>query len=436
MTPSKRNVIVAQSGGPSPVINSSLQGIVEGCLENHPEIGEVYGAWHGIEGILKEELINLTAQPREELELLRFTPSAGAIGTCRYKLKDENSEDFERIIEVFRAHDIGYFFYIGGNDSMDTAKKVSDLARSRGMDLVVVGVPKTIDNDIGDEEFSLLDHTPGYGSVARFWAYIVQNLEEENRAMSSSEPVCVIQAMGRTSGFIPAAARLADPERKTPLQIYFAEAGHNLESLAELVNEQLKRDGRCVAVVSEGFDAGPLGELHDDFGNVEYSSSRTTVVQEIVNYLNDNRLGTRGLATAQNPGALQRCLSLHASSVDIEEAYQVARKAVEIAFSEGGGWMATIRRKNTASYRVFYDKVALEVVANSVRHIPKKWIAQSTADVTDDFISYALPLIGEGDPGTRIENRLQRFARLRTDIVERKAPPYVPVQFRSNAPER
>ncbi len=430
MSSSRRNVVVAQSGGPSPVINSSLQGVIEGCLDHPAEMGDVYGAWHGVEGILKEELIDLGGQPREELALLRTTPSAGAIGTCRYKLKDENSEDFERIIEVFRAHDVGYFFYIGGNDSMDTAQKVSDLAASHGLELVVVGVPKTIDNDIGDEEFTLLDHTPGYGSVARFWSYIVQNLEEENRAMSSSEPVCVIQAMGRSSGFIPAAARLADPERKMPLQIYFAEAGHNLESLAELVNEQLKRDGRCIAVVSEGFDAGPLGELHDSFGNVEYSSSRTTVVQQIVNYLNDKRLAARGLATAQNPGALQRCLSLHASSVDIDEAYQVARKGVEVAFSDGSGWMATIRRRPGASYEAFYDKVALDVVANSVRHLPKRWIVAERADVTDEFVRYALPLIGEGAPVTRIENRFQRFARLDTSFIERKTKAYVPVQYR------
>ena len=430
MTSSRRNVVVAQSGGPSPVINASLQGVIEGCLDHDTDIGEVYGAWHGVEGILKEELIDLGSQSREELALLRFTPSAGAIGTCRYKLKNENSEDFERIIEVFRAHEVGYFFYIGGNDSMDTAKKVSDLAVSRGLELVVVGVPKTIDNDIGDEEFAVLDHTPGYGSVARFWSYIVQNLEEENRAMSSSEPVCVIQAMGRSSGFIPAAARLADPERKMPLQIYFAEAGHNLESLAELVNDQVKRDGRCIAVVSEGFDAGPLGELHDSFGNVEYSSSRTTVVQQIVNYLNDSRLKARGLATAQNPGALQRCLSLHASGVDIDEAYEVARKAVEIAFSEGSGWMATIRRKPGKSYEVYYDKVDLEVVANSVRHLPKKWIRADRADVTDEYVRYAMPLIGEGEPVTRIESRFQRFARLRVDFIAPKTAAYVPLQYR------
>ncbi|RKY90832.1 6-phosphofructokinase, partial [candidate division KSB1 bacterium] len=176
-----KNVVVAQSGGPSPVINNSLRGVIDSC-KRFPEIfGTIYAGYHGIEGILREELLDLSAQPEEEIALLRTTPAAGAIGTCRYKLKSTQQEDFERVVEVFKAHDVGYFFYIGGNDSMDTANKVSILARKRGLDLVAVGVPKTIDNDVGDSEFKLIDHTPGYGSVARYWAYNIQNANEENR---------------------------------------------------------------------------------------------------------------------------------------------------------------------------------------------------------------------------------------------------------------
>jgi 6-phosphofructokinase 1 len=400
-------------------------------MEWSEHFNNLYGAWHGVEGILKEELIDLGAQDIEQIRLLRSTPSAGAIGTCRYKLKEEQEEDFERILEVFRAHDVGYFFYIGGNDSMDTAQKVSDLAKQEGMELVVVGIPKTIDNDIGDQEFRLLDHTPGYGSAARYWSYLVQNLAEENRAMSGSEPVCVIQTMGRTSGFIPAAARLADPGRKIPLQIYFAEGGHTLESLADCVNEQLKADGHCLLVVSEGFDVGSLGELHDDFGNIEYSSSRTTVAQQIANYLNDNRLKARGLATAQVPGAIQRCVSLYASRVDIEEAYQVASHAVEIALQDGGGWMATILRKSAEPYSVQYDKVPLQRVANSVRHLPPSWISKDGLDVTDEFVRYALPLIGNRNPDVEMINGLQRFASLDRKFVDRLTPEYEPVRMRA-----
>ena len=174
-----RNLLVAQSGGPTPVINSSLRGIIEAAREFNA-IGTVYGARHGIEGLLKEELLDLSAQSAEEVALLRFTPAAGSIGTCRYKLKPNQTEDFDRVIEVLDAHQIGYLLYIGGNDSMDTANKIAQLAQHRGLDLVAVGVPKTIDNDVGDSEFRLIDHTPGYGSVARYWMHKVQEANEEN----------------------------------------------------------------------------------------------------------------------------------------------------------------------------------------------------------------------------------------------------------------
>ena len=426
----KRNAVVAQSGGPSPVINASLQGVIEGCLHHPGTIGRIFAGRHGIEGVLQEELIDLSAIDPGEISLLRHTPAAGAVGTCRYKLKDERSEDYERIIEVFKAHDVGYFFYIGGNDSMDTAQKVSRLAAERGLDLAVTGVPKTIDNDIGDIEFKVIDHTPGYGSAARYWAYLIQNVDEENRGMCVSEPVAVLQAMGRKSGWIPAAARLADPDREMPLQIYLAESNHTLESLHENVNRQLGRDGRCIVVVSEGFDVGSLGEAHDGFGHIEYGASRSTVAQTVTNYLNDRGLCVRGQATGQVPGVLQRSVSMLASAVDADEAYEVGRKAVEVAVIDGTGWMATILREPGSVYRARYDKVPLGTVANSVRQLPPHWIGSDGLDVTDDFIRYAAPLIGEGWPDVRIEGGLQRFARFDLSFVGKRLPGYVPLQVR------
>ena len=424
------NVVVAQSGGPSPVINSSLQGVIDAVFEHPRDFGTLYGAWHGVEGILKEELIDLGSQDRNELALLRSTPSAGAIGTCRYKLKSEQEEDFERIIEVFRAHGVGYFFYIGGNDSMDTASKVSALAHQRGLDLVVAGIPKTIDNDLGDEEFRIIDHTPGYGSAARYWAHLVQNVEEENRGMCVSEPVAVLQAMGRKSGFLTAASRLADPERRMPLQLYFAESHHTLESLRENVNRELGASGRCIVVVNEGFDVGGVGERHDGFGHVEYGASRTTAAQAVVNHLNEKGLAVRGQATGQVPGVIQRSVSVQASSVDIDEAYEVARHAVQVACRDGTGWMATIVRRPGPMYAAGYDRIDLGTVANSARVLPKSWIAANGVDVTDDFTRYAAPLIGEAAPPVPLENGLQRFARLDIRFVESKIPAYTPVRFR------
>jgi 6-phosphofructokinase len=415
----KRNALVAQSGGPTPVINASLQGVVEACFAYPDRIGTAFAAWHGIEGVLLEELIDMGRQDRREISLLRTTPAAGAVGTCRYKLTAEQAADFERIVEVFRAHDIGYFFYIGGNDSMDTAAKVSALARQRGVELAVAGVPKTIDNDIGDQEFRIIDHTPGYGSAARDWAHLIQNVEEENRGMSVSEPVAVLQAMGRKSGFITAAARLGDPERRAPLQLYMAESRHTLESLRDNVNRELARSGRCIVVVNEGFDVGGVGERHDGFGHIEYGASRSTAAQAVVNYLNDTGLRARGQATGQLPGGIQRSVSALASTVDIEEAYRFGLKAVEVALADGTGWMATILRRPGASYEAYFDKVKLETVANSVRYMPRDWITKDGLDVTDDFIRYARPLIGEGSPPVPLENGLQRFARLEAHFIEK-----------------
>ncbi len=310
--PKARNLVVAQSGGPSPVINNSLRGIIEQAREL-AEIGAVYGARHGIEGVLKEELLDLSAQPADEVSLLRYTPAAGSIGTCRYKLRPQQTEDYDRVLEVFKAHDVGYFLYIGGNDSMDTANKVAALARERGLELVGIGVPKTIDNDVGDSEFKLIDHTPGYGSVAKYWMHMVQAANEENAGSCPADPVLVMQAMGRKIGYIPAAARLADPNREMPLQIYLAESPCTLEQMADQVNDELRKSGRCMVVVSEGFNVGEIGEVRDSFGHVMFSASQITVAQSVVNYLNKSGLTAKGAALqrAGHRPAARHCHGLH-----------------------------------------------------------------------------------------------------------------------------
>ncbi len=425
-----KNVIVAQSGGPTPVINNSVRGIVETCKNTPEKFGAVYAGYHGIEGVLKEELLDLSIQAAEEITLLGFTPAAGSIGTCRYKLKPKQTEDFDRIIDIFKAHQIGYFFYVGGNDSMDTAHKVAQLAHERGLDLVATGAPKTIDNDVGDSEFKLIDHTPGYGSVARYWALNIQNANEENAGSSPADPVLVIQVMGRKIGFIPAAARLADPYREMPLQIYMPEAGVSLKEMADLVNDQLKHSGRCIVVVSEGFDVGDIGETKDNFGHTQFSSSRSSVEQIVVNYLNDVGLGARGTARGNVSGTDQRHNMIYASTVDLEEAYKLGQKAALIAANEGSGFMSTILRQPGPIYNVNYEKVPLELVANSERNFPKAWLAQNRIDVTDDFIRYAQPLIGEHWPAIPLENGRQRFARLDMVFAEQKLPAYQPQAYR------
>jgi 6-phosphofructokinase 1 len=423
--PSARNLVVAQSGGPSPVINNTLRGIVEAARDVQA-IGTVYGARHGIEGVLKEELLDLSAQPAEEISLLRTTPAAGSIGTCRYKLRPQQQEDFDRVIEVFKAHQVGYFMYIGGNDSMDTAHKVARLAHERGLDLVAVGVPKTIDNDVGDSAFRLIDHTPGYGSVARYWMHAVQNANEENAGSCPADPVLVMQAMGRKIGFIPAAARLADPQREMPLLIYLAERAWSLEELADHVNDMLRRRGRALVVISEGFAVGSLGEVRDSFGHVAFSSSHITVAQVVVNYLNEVGLAVKGVARGNVAGTDQRHSMAYASPVDLEEAYRVGQQAVELAARGESGYMATILREPGPIYRVRYDRVPLAEVANSERTFPASWIGPSGTDVTDDFVRYARPLVGDDMIHLPLIDGRQRLARLRPIYAAQKLGPYVP----------
>ncbi|WP_165073587.1 diphosphate--fructose-6-phosphate 1-phosphotransferase [Paludisphaera rhizosphaerae] len=427
-----RNVVVAQSGGPTCVINNSLRGIVETC-RRHPEaFNKVYGGRFGIEGVLKEELLDLSASPAEEISLLRTSPAAGSIGTCRYKLKKGQDEDFARVVEVLKAHDVGTFFYIGGNDSQDTAHKISVLANDAGLDLVAVGVPKTIDNDLGDAGFTLLDHSPGYGSIARYYAHYVSQANEENAGSCPADPVLVIQAMGRKIGYIPAAARLADPERKLPIQIYLTESGLTLEQLGENVIRQLESDGRCIVVVSEGFDVGEVGSVRDNFGHVQFSSSQTTVAQVVVNYLNTLKFPVPGKARGQVPGTDQRNSIAYASSVDLDEAYGVGCHAVEIAIKEGNGWMATILRDRSGkAYNVHFDKAPLEKVANSERFFPKEWIAPNRIDVTDEFLDYARPLIGEDWVSVPTVGGLPRFARLAQVYAPKKLAEYVPQTYRN-----
>jgi len=425
MNRSKKNLVFAQSGGPSAVINSSLRGVIEAAREMS-QIGTVFGARHGIEGVLKEELLDLSAQSAEEVSLLRYTPAAGAIGTCRYKLKAEQTEDFERCIEVFKAHNVGYFLYNGGNDSMDTANKIAQLAQERGLDLVGVGVPKTIDNDIGDSEFQLIDHTPGYGSTAKYWMHAVQCANEENAGSCPADPVLVLQAMGRKIGFIPAAARLADPHREMPLQIYLAESPCSLEQLAANVNQELRQSGRCIVVVSEGFDVGDLGEVRDSFGHTSFSASRTTVAQRVVNYLNETGLAVRGKARANVPGTDQRHAIAFASAVDLDEAYRCGQQAVLLAAAGESGFMATLLRDPGDIYSVRYDKTPLDLVANSERVFPSDWIAPSGTDVTDDFIRYARPLIGEEMISLPMIDGRQRMTRFEPIYAEQKLPTYLP----------
>jgi 6-phosphofructokinase 1 len=285
-------------------------------------------------------------------------------------------------------------------------------------------------------EFALIDHTPGYGSVARYWALTLQNADQENAGSCPADPVLVMQAMGRKIGFIPAAARLADPQREMPLLIAMAESGISLPDLADAVNDRLRQRGRCLLVISEGFPVGELGERKDGFGHTEFGASQMTVERLVVNYLNELGLAARGSARGNMPGTDQRHNMIYASTVDLEEAYRVGQKAVQIAVDDGNGFMSTILRQPGPLYSVRYDAVPLRLVANSERSFPQEWIAAGRLDVTDDFVRYARPLIGDSWPAIPLVDGRQRFARLEPTFANTKLPPYVPEAARQpSSPE-
>ncbi len=398
----KGNVVVGQSGGPTAVINSSLVGVVREAKE-HSEIGDILGMAHGIAGILNEDLVDLRRESEETLERLRYTP-ASALGTVRYKVSDA---DYERILEVFEAYDVRYFFYIGGNDSMDTAHKVHLLAQSKGYDLHAIGVPKTVDNDLAQT-----DHCPGFGSAARFAATAIRDTGFDTIAMGASSPIKLMEIMGRNAGWLTAATALAKERPEDPPHlVYVPEHGVTLDQILSDVKEWYDRLGYCVLAVSEGLtdpDGNPLtanggtNEV-DAFGHARLGG----VVELIESAISD----AFGLKTRYDkPGYLQRSFALLQSSVDRDEAYEVGREAVRAALRGESNKMVTLLREEGPAYRCTTGLADLETVANAVHIMPAEYLTTTGNGVTQGFLDYARPLIGEPLPayGRLAMNRVNK----------------------------
>ncbi len=383
----KGKAVVGQSGGPTAVINSTLVGIIHEALR-HSEIEAIYGAINGVKGVLEEEFVDLTQESPEVLEKLRYTPGA-ALGSIRYKVKEG---DYERILQVFRAHNIRYFFYIGGNDSMDTAMKLHNLAEESGYELRVIGVPKTIDNDLAHT-----DHCPGYGSAARFVAMAVRDSGWDTRAMRVNSPVKIIEVMGRNAGWLVGAAALAkEREDDPPHLIYFPERPLSKEKLLRDVEEAYRRYGYVVIALSEGVTnekGEPFGgefapKEVDAFGHVLKGGASDAASSLIKAEL--------GLSVRiDKPNYLYRSFALAVSSVDREEAYEVGRAAVRAALAGETGKMVTLIREPGTVYRSTTGLVELEKVANVERYLPSDFMNEEGNFVTEAFVEYALPLIGE-----------------------------------------
>ncbi|WP_131781362.1 6-phosphofructokinase [Legionella gresilensis] len=409
---SVKNAIYAQSGGVTAVINASACGVIQTARLHPHHIGKVYAAKNGIIGALEEELIDTSLESDEAIASLMHTPS-GAFGSCRYKLKD-NEAEYARLIEVFKAHDIGYFFYNGGGDSQDTAHKVSQLGHKMGYPITCIGIPKTVDNDL-----PFTDNCPGFGSVAKYIAISTLEAGFDVASMAaSSTKVFVLEVMGRHAGWIAAASGLIkNNESDPPHIILLPEVSFDEGQFLEKVDQSVKNFGYCVVVVSEGIrnsEGKFLSEagVKDAFGHAQLGG-----VAPIIAQLIKTNLGHKyHWAVADY---LQRAARHIASQVDVDQAYALGKAAVELAIEGKNAIMPIVKREQDSPYRWVIDYVELKDVANQERKMPAEFIAEDGMGITDACKRYLAPLI-EGEAYPPYKNGLPMYVRLQNKLVEKK----------------
>ena len=408
----KGSCIIGQSGGPTSVINSSAYGVIRTALDNE-NITRVLGAAHGIKGVLNDELYDMNVEDAKELELLMNTPSS-ELGSCRYKMSDPDVDDtdYKRILEIFKKYDVRYFFYNGGNDSMDTCDKISRFMDKSGWECRVMGVPKTIDNDLNNT-----DHCPGFASAAKYIATSCAEIYKDARVYDTGM-VCIVEIMGRHAGWLAAASALAGIAGCAPDLIYLPETDFDMEKFLENVERIFREKGNCLVAVSEGIhyaDGSFVSEAKtsatDGFGHAQLgglASLLASVVKE--------RTGVkvRGIELS----LLQRCAAHCASAVDVEEAFMAGKIAVESAVAGETGKMVAFKcTRDNGEYKCNYELVPLTSVANFEKKVPAEWITADGTGVTKDFIDYALPLI-QGTVERPTENGLPRYARLKKVLAK------------------
>ena len=415
-TPNRpRNAFYAQSGGVTAVINASAAGVIETARRYPRHIGKVYAGRHGIIGALTEDLIDTSLESPATIKALRHTPS-GAFGSARFKLKglEQNRAEYERLIEVFRAHDIGYFFYNGGNDSMDTALKVSQIGEALGYPITCVGIPKTVDNDL-----PLTDCCPGFGSVAKYIAVSTREAALDVASMARpSTKVFVLEVMGRHAGWIAAAGGLAGSKAgDAPQVILFPEIAFDQAAFLAKVKHSVERNGYCVIVVSEGThyaDGRFLAEAgtRDAFGHAQLGG-----VGPVVANLVKEQLGYKyHWAVADY---LQRAARHIASKVDVEQAYAVGKAAVQFAVAGQNAVMPAIIRKSSKPYRWTIEAVPLSAVANVEKTVPRSFITADGFGITAACRRYLEPLIA-GEDYPPYKNGLPDYVRIKGKSVRRK----------------
>nr|MBC7243903.1 6-phosphofructokinase [Chloroflexota bacterium] len=390
MSKAKGNLVVGQSGGPTVAINNSLCGVIHEAMA-HDEIGEIYGMYRGIRGLLQDQFIDLRRQSPEVIEGLRHTPGA-ALGTVRYKV---TPKDYERILEVLKARNIRYLHYIGGNDSADTSWQLHKLAADAGYELHVIGVPKTVDNDLW-----ATDHCPGYPSAARFVAMAVRDTGRDTEAMGPESPVKIVEIMGRNAGWLTAAAALArEEEGDAPHLVYVPERPVSVEQLTEDVKRCYEERGHVVIAMSEGAQEAPGKTLGEEYAPKEIDAFGHRMkggVSDFVATLLTGRLGLK--VRLDKPNYIQRSLMICASPIDLEEAYRVGRQAVKEAVAGRAEGMITLIRDPGPEYHCSLGVASLGEIANKERMLPPEFMNEAGNYPTEAFLAYARPLIGELQP--------------------------------------
>ncbi len=400
-------LIVAQSGGPTPVFNNSACGVIQEALRHEDVFDEMYGAVNGVMGILHEQLIDLRKETPATIAGLRKTP-ATALGTCRRKL---NEQDMERILAVFKAHNIRYFFYNGGNDSMDTANKISQMAAAANYEMRVIGIPKTVDNDLVET-----DHCPGFGSAARFMALATRDVgrDTESGALTTTA-VTIMEAMGRDVGWLTASSAIGRrDERDAPHLIYLPETPFTIEKFLNDVQRVYDRLGFVVVAASEGIrdSAGKLlltSSSVDAFGHTQLGGVGEFLANVVADKL---KIKTR----SNIAGTIQRAMISAASPSDLEEAYLVGQMGVKYAMEGQTGMMVSLIRQSDAPYACVTGLAPLSKVANAVKAIPADDITPDGNDVNEKFLRYVTPLVGELG--------VSDYVRLEKHSVEKLLAPY------------
>jgi 6-phosphofructokinase 1 len=417
----KKNAFYAQSGGVTAVINASACGVIETARRYPAKIGKVYAGRHGILGALTEDMIDTGKESKATIAALRYTPG-GAFGSARYKLAglEKNRAQYERLIDIFRAHDIGYFFYNGGNDSMDTAQKVSEIALQMDYPIVCVGVPKTIDNDL-----PITDCCPGFGSAAKYIAVSTKEAALDVASMArTSTKVFVLEVMGRHAGWMAAAGGLANAKAgEAPHIILFPEIAFDKANFLAKVKETVEKRGYCVIVVSEGVKDAAGKFLAEAGGKDAFGHAQLGGVGPVVAQMTQEALGYKfHWAVADY---LQRSARHIASQVDVDQAYAVGKAAVELALKGKNAVMPIIVRKSAKPYRWTIGEAPISAIANQEKKVPRHFITEDGFGITPACRRYLLPLIGgEGYPPYR--DGLPAYATLKAaSVPKRLKTPFV-----------